>query len=174
MSKQVRVWGRLIRITHWYLVVAFFLNYFVLDAGGNPHQILGYVAFCAVILRIGWGVMSKKQGSFATISLGLKSFALHFTHLKNRNVPINAGHNPVGWIMILATWTLFIGLAVTGFMLEETDYFFGSSLVENIHSIFSDVLYGLVLLHIAAVFIVAWWGRVSLIRPMLTGWRSFK
>ena len=174
MSKQVRVWGRLIRITHWYLVLAFFLNYFVLDAGSDPHQILGYVALCAVLVRIIWGMMSKKQGSFATTSLSLKAFALHFTHLKNREVPINAGHNPVGWIMILATWTLFIGLAATGFMLEEIDYFFGNSLVEDIHSIFSDVLYGLVLLHVAAVFIVAWWGRVSLIRPMLTGWRNRK
>ncbi|MDP5031500.1 cytochrome b/b6 domain-containing protein, partial [Paraglaciecola sp.] len=106
------------------------------------------------------------------VRLGLDKFALHFSHLKNRKIPAKTGHNPIGWLMILFTWLLFIGLAITGFMLEEVDYFFGSSLLEDIHSILSDVLYVFVLIHIAAVFFIAWWGKISLIKPMITGKRK--
>ena len=74
--------------------------------------------------------------------------------------------------MVLATWLLFIALATTGFLLEETDYFFGSSLVENIHSILANSLYSIVIVHIAAIVLVGWWGRVSLITPMITGKRK--
>jgi cytochrome b len=51
-------------------------------------------------------------------------------------IPADSGHNPVGWLMVLFTWVLFVGLAVTGFMMEEIDMFFGNSLLESIHSIF--------------------------------------
>ena len=172
MSRYISIWDPLIRIIHWLLVIAFTLNYFLLESGSDLHQIVGYIALCSVLIRIVWGLLSKGYGSFAHLSLGSDNFALHFSHLKNRKIPAQTGHNPLGWLMILFTWLLFIGLAVSGFMLEEVDYFFGSSLVEDIHSIFSNVLYGFVLLHIAAVLFVAWWGKISLIPPMITGKRK--
>jgi cytochrome b len=119
-----------------------------------------------------WGSLSRGYGSFERLSLGSDDFALHFSHLKNRYIPAQTGHNPLGWLMIVVTWLLFIGLASTGFMLEEVDYFFGDSLVEDIHSILSDVLFGFVLLHIIAVVFVAWWVKISLVLPMITGKRK--
>lgn len=172
MIKYVLIWEPLIRVIHWLLVIAFTLNYFLLESGSDLHQIVGYVAFCAILTRIAWGFFSNGYGGLSHLKLGLESFNQHFAHLKEKKIPPKSGHNPIGWLMILCTWLLFIGLAVTGFMLEEVDYFFGSSLVEDIHSILSDVLYALVILHIIAVFFVAWWGKVSLIRPMITGKRK--
>ncbi len=87
-------------------------------------------------------------------------------------MPTSHGHNPFGWLMVMAVVVLLIGLGVTGFMMEEIDAMFGNSTLEWTHSIMADVLYGCVLVHIAAVLIVQYLGNIQLIRPMLTGWRK--
>ena len=74
--------------------------------------------------------------------------------------------------MIMAVITLLLGLGITGFMMEEIDAMFGNSTLEWIHSIMADVLYGCVLVHVAAVFAVQYIGNIQLVRPMLTGWRK--
>lgn len=148
------------------------MDYFVLEAGGDNHQIAGYVAFAAVLIRLVWAFISSDFASIKRVRLRASDFKEHFKHLKCRQVPVNTGHNPLGWLMVIATWSLFIVLAATGFLLEETDYFFGSSLIENIHSIVADVLYAIVIIHVLSVFIVGWWGKISLITPMFTGKRK--
>ena len=86
-------------------------------------------------------------------------------------MPVQTGHNPFGWLMIFAVIGLFFGLGITGFLMEEVDALFGNSTLEWVHSIFADVLYACVLVHIAAVFFVQYRGRVQLLRPMITGLR---
>jgi cytochrome b len=160
-----------VRIIHLILIAAFTLNYFLLESGGDLHQLTGYVALCAVLIRIVWAFLSQGYSNFKHIKLHSKSFSLHFSHLKDRNIPSDSGHNPVGWLMVLATWLVFIGLATTGFMLEEVDHFFGSSLIEDIHSLLSNILYLIIIVHIIAVLFVSWWGKISLVAPMITGKR---
>ncbi|WP_420934051.1 cytochrome b/b6 domain-containing protein [Alteromonas sp. A081] len=109
--------------------------------------------------------------SFRGIDLSRQAFKEHLQHLKHRNVPVQTGHNPFGWLMIFAVIGLFVGLGITGFLMEEVDALFGNSTLEWIHSIFADVLYACVLVHIAAVFFVQYRGRVQLLRPMITGLR---
>jgi cytochrome b len=55
------------------------------------------------------------------------------------------------------------------FLLEEIDYFFGSDLLETIHGALADALWLLALIHVCAVLILQWWGRIALIQPMLAG-----
>lgn len=74
--------------------------------------------------------------------------------------------------MVLLTWGIFIALAVTGFLLEEVDYFFGSSQIEYIHSLLADFMYALALIHVAAILLVSYIGKISLIPPMITGKRK--
>lgn len=174
MSNSIVIWDPLIRIIHWTLVLVFLLNYFVLESGSDLHQILGYVALAAVIIRMTWAAICAGYGSFKTISWQHDTFVDHYRHLKHRQIPAESGHNPFGWMMIMITWLLFIALAISGFMLEEVDYFFGNSLIEDIHSLLSDLLYAVVIVHVMAVFLVAWWGKVSLVRAMVTGKRKLK
>ncbi|WP_081926644.1 MULTISPECIES: cytochrome b/b6 domain-containing protein [unclassified Alteromonas] len=113
----------------------------------------------------------SNYASFRTIDLSSQAFKEHLQHLKLRNVPVQTGHNPFGWLMIFAVIGLFFGLGISGFLMEEIDALFGNSTLEWIHSIFADVLYACVLVHIAAVFFVQYRGRVQLLRPMITGLR---
>lgn len=153
-------------------MVIFALNYFVLSPGDLPHQILGYVAAGLVVLRIIWGFASHSHASFRTISFTPAAFRHHIAELKARQVAKEQGHNPFGWLMILLTFALFLSLGATGFMLEETDRFFGSDLIESIHEILANTLYAAALIHIAAVVFTSWYGRVALIPAMLTGKRK--
>ena len=117
------------------------------------------------------GVCESNYASFRTVNLSSQAFKEHLQHLKLRNVPVQTGHNPFGWLMIFAVIGLFFGLGITGFLMEEVDALFGNSTLEWVHSIFADVLYVCVLVHIAAVFFVQYRGRVQLLRPMITGLR---
>ena len=117
------------------------------------------------------GVCESNYASFRTVNLSSQAFKEHLQHLKLRNVPVQTGHNPFGWLMIFAVIGLFFGLGITGFLMEEVDALFGNSTLEWVHSIFADVLYACVLVHIAAVFFVQYRGRVQLLRPMITGLR---
>ena len=113
----------------------------------------------------------SNYASFRGINISAHAFKAHIQHLKYRNVPVQTGHNPFGWLMIFAVIGLFVGLGITGFLMEEIDALFGNSTLEWMHSIFADVLYACVLVHIAAVFFVQYRGRIQLLRPMIIGLR---
>ncbi|MDN7125967.1 cytochrome b/b6 domain-containing protein [Pseudidiomarina terrestris] len=168
----VRIWDPLIRIVHWTLVAVFIANYFFLEPGSQWHQWLGYIAVTAILVRIVWGFIDSGYGSFQRIDLSRQALRKHLNHLKERKIPVKSGHNPVGWLMIFAVISLFLGLGVTGFLMEEVDALFGNPTLELIHGWLADTLYGAALIHVAAVVIVGWRGRIQLIRPMLTGKRS--
>ena len=179
---DIYIWDWIVRVCHWGLVVTFVTNYFIVEPGRLYHEIVGYMAVALISIRIGWGILSTKfdgskrvateYASFSKVSLRQQAFAEHIQHVKQKKIPTHHGHNPFGWLMIMAVITLLLGLGVTGFMMEEIDDMFGNSTLEWIHSIMADVLYACVLVHVAAVFAVQYMGNIQLVRPMLTGWRK--
>ncbi|AXT38982.1 cytochrome B [Alteromonas sp. BL110] len=179
---SIYIWDRVVRLCHWGIVTAFTVNYFIAEPGRLVHEIMGYAAMGLLTLRIAWGIRRRNSksensdtdfhASFSTISLSKHTFKTHISHLKRKQLPANHGHNPFGWLMFMVVIALLFGLGITGFMMEEIDALFGNSLLEWTHSIMADVLYGCVIVHIAAVFIVQYVGNIQLVRPMLTGWRK--
>lgn len=179
MSKSIPIWPWWIRLLHWGLVLVFVVNYFVLEPGSDLHNWLGYIITILVVLRIIVGFsnrFSEHSGfaAFAHCDLKPRAFAHHLNELKQRKVPTNSGHNPLGWLMVFFFWLLLVVLAVSGFLMEEVDYFFGNQTLDTIHLWAADAMLIAAFVHVAAVLIVAYWGRISLIRPMLTGKRKVK
>lgn len=172
MSAMQLIWDPFIRVYHGLIVVAFILNYFVLEPGELIHQWVGYTAVSLVLLRVLWGFIGPTRARIADFFPTRRRLAEHVNHLKQRQLPANEGHNALGGLLILVFWGLFIAQGITGFLLKETDQFFGSSEVEAIHETTAHILYAGVLLHIVAVVVVGWWGRIQLIRPMITGKRK--
>ena len=60
------------------------------------------------------------------------------------------GHSPLGGLVMIGMMLLMLGLGVTGFLMEEVDYFWGADLPLDIHEFCADGLMALVGLHIAA------------------------
>lgn len=172
MAKTIRIWDPFIRICHWTLVIVFILNYFVLEPGDLPHEILGYIAFSLVVLRVAWGLTTSNLAGFRHVSLRKTAFAHHINELRHRQVSQRHGHNPLGWLMVFLVIGLFVSLGITGFMMEEIDAFWGDQTLQLIHEWLANILYAAAIVHIAAVIFTQWWGKVSLIPAMITGKRS--
>ncbi|RZF80174.1 cytochrome B [Pseudoalteromonas sp. CO325X] len=172
MSSTIKIWDPVVRIVHWSLVGIFITNYFIIEAGGSWHQWLGYSAATLVLLRLIWGLFPSGYARIRAAIINRAAISAHITHLKERHIPTESGHNPIGWLMVFATWLLFIALAVTGFMLEEIDALFGNSLLQDFHALAANTLYAIAIIHIIAVIVVGWWGRIPLIPPMITGQRK--
>lgn len=166
------IWDKLVRICHWVFAAVFIANYFVLPAGEDLHQWLGYFAAALVLLRLLHGVTTKGYASFRQVNLSPAAFTEHIQHLKQRKVPADTGHNPFGWLMVFALLLLLLCQAISGFLLEETDYFFGSDRLETLHKLGADLLFICVCLHVSAVIFVSLRGNIALITPMITGYRN--
>lgn len=115
-----------IRFLHLLLALAIFLNLFVLEEGDLSHEIAGYVAFSAVILRL----------------LLPRFFSL--------NLAPNLGGKSA-LIIYASIWLLTIGLGITGFLMG-LDYFWGESWLQDIHYYLSQGVQVLVLLHLIGIF----------------------
>ena len=174
MQATVVIWDKFIRSYHWLIAVAFAFNYFVLEPGETVHQWVGYSAVTLIVLRIIWAFIGPTRARVSNFFLTPARLAEHFRHLKQRQLPQDQGHNALGGLLILAVWLLFLAQGVTGFLLEQTDRFFGSTLVETIHEYIAHALFVGVIVHISAVIVMGWWGRIQLIRPMISGKRRIK
>lgn len=167
------IWPWWVRLAHWTLVLVFVADYFVLEPGSSLHNWLGYGATLLVGLRIALGFFtSNHYASFSSCDLSKGAFRHHFHEFKDRQLNPAAGHNPLGWLMVFAFWALLLVLAVTGFLAEEVGYFFGNRVLDAIHIWAADAMLIAALIHVASVFVVALWGRVPLVRPMITGYRK--
>ncbi|RUO78380.1 cytochrome b/b6 domain-containing protein [Pseudidiomarina taiwanensis] len=166
MNASSSVWDPLVRIIHWALVLAFTLNYFILEPGNDSHQIIGYCAVALVLTRVVWGVIGSTNARFSSFVRGPGAVIAHLREFKQ---PPESGHNPAAGWMILLLLILVASLGVTGFLMQEVDYFWGNQTLEVIHSWMADTLFVAVLIHIAAavIFSIIW--RRNLIRSMVTG-----
>jgi cytochrome b len=170
-GESLRIWDPVLRTLHWVTACLFVLNYWVLEPGSDWHQYLGYAMACVVVVRLVWGRFGPTHARFSLQALAPAHWREHVRELRARAIPPGSGHNPFGYLWLYASLGLFASLALSGFLLEEVDYFFGSDLLESLHGLFADTLFVLACIHVAAVILVGWWGRIELIRPMLTGMR---
>lgn len=170
-DKGLMIWDPVLRLLHWVTACCFVLNYWVLEQGDFWHRFVGYLLFFMVLVRLIWGFTGPKNARFSLCVLQKSSWQQHFSQLKGRHLHAHEGHNPFGFLWLYASLALFAALATTGFLLEEVDYFFGSDRLEFIHGTLADTLFAGVCIHVLAVFLVQWWGKISLIKPMFTGKR---
>jgi len=165
------IWDKFIRAFHWLLVLCFCLNYFFLEHGSSIHQAVGYTAAALVMVRIVWGFIGPPNARFKNFFPSFSGIKNHFYELKQRKMKQEQGHNPLGGLMVFAILVLFLVQAVTGFLREEIDALYGDSFLTSLHGISANIIFALVIIHIIAVFITAYLGKIELIRPMINGKR---
>ncbi|MDT8879321.1 cytochrome b/b6 domain-containing protein [Halomonas saccharevitans] len=152
-SRRVRVWDPLVRLVHWSLVAGFLANYFLTEGGERWHQWIGYGVAALIGVRILWGFVgpwSARWTSFwptpERLRASLRPAAGAGTGAARSNPGIT--HTPLGAVMMLTLLALLLGLGATGYMMEETDLFWGVAWVEEAHELMSDAILALVPLHV--------------------------
>lgn len=138
-----------VRVLHWSIALAVFLNLFVLEEGDLPHRISGYVAVSSVCLRAIWAFVKSGSAGLNVFSFSPAEF---IKYIKTGFEEIPGKHNPIASWTYLAIWICVIALASTGWMMG-LDYFWGDDDLEDIHELFANILLGLTIIHLIGMSI---------------------
>lgn len=176
-SIKLSVWDWPLRIFHWLLVVAVIGAYTTGKLGGSLtewHLIMGRLTLGLIVFRLLWGFIGTQSAQF-------KQFFPTINRLKRyfKGEWHQLGHNPLGALSVFALLFSLMALVSTGlFANDDIAYegplyaIVGKTLSDELtgwHSALVNVLLGLVVLHVGAIFYYLLQKKINLIRPMLTG-----
>jgi len=181
-SPSVLVWDWPLRVFHWVLAAAIatsFATHYLGIEWFDWHRRAGYVALVLIAFRVAWGVVGPRYARFTSFMRGPRGI---LNYLRGREPHPAAGHNPLGGLSVFALLLVVAVQAVTGLFANDeianAGPFYGwitqetSNRLTSWHELNSNVLLGLIALHLAAV---AWHDLVrrhGLVRSMWTGRRA--
>ena len=178
MKKIIRIWDLPIRLFHWLLVICIAGSIISVNIGGNAmqwHAYFGYVILTLLIFRIVWGFVGSTHARFSSF-IPSKESLLNYLTGKSKAV---LGHNPLGALSVLALILVLLIQAITGLFADDEIAFQGPfakyvsetaiSIFSEIHEANSGLIYGLIALHLAAIFYYQKIKGENLIKPMLVG-----
>ena len=139
------------------------------------HAYFGYAALSLVLFRVLWGFIGAVHSRFITF---VPSPQRLFAFLSGKEGS-GLGHNPLGSLSVIAL-LLVVGIqASTGLFTDDDIAFQGPlakyvsnatvSLLGSIHALNSNILFGLIGLHLLAIAYYQWVKRESIVFPMIQG-----
>lgn len=147
-------------ITLWLLVYIYYET-------DQLHRWLGYALTAIVAMRMLAGVLTQSVAA-RLVWPSWPALNQHLQHLKQRSLPVQHGHNPLGMLAVYWLWGCILLLALTGW-LSRTDALWGEDWPVDLHAGLSYVLMASVLLHVIAVLVMSRLARQHLLRQMLHG-----
>jgi cytochrome b len=179
-SPRIRLWDLPTRIFHWGLVLCIAGAVISGQIGGGLiewHGRIGLAVVGLIVFRLVWGIVGSTYARF-----------LHFFPTPGnikaylRGDWQGEGHNPLGALAVFGLLALVAIQAVTGLFSNDDIAFVGplfdlvgrdlSNRLTGIHHLASNILIGLVVLHIAAVMFYLHARKQNLVKPMITGWKE--
>ncbi len=181
-SSLVLVWDWPLRLCHWVLVVAIttsFATHYLGIEWFAWHRRAGYVALVLIAFRLAWGVVGPRHARFTSFMRGPRVI---LDYVRGIRAHPPAGHNPLGGLSLAALLLVVALQGVTGLFANDeianAGPFYGwitqetSNRLTSWHELNSNVLLGLIALHLVAV---GWYDLVrrhGLTRSMWTGRRA--
>lgn len=166
-----KLWDPLVRLFHWSIAFVFIANYFVNEEGDDWHQWLGYFAMAWVTVRFFWGFIGKGAARWSDFFPTGTRLGLHIKAITQGKSYHRMGHSPLGALGMIIMMLCMSLLGVTGFMMQEIDYFWGVDWVENLHTWIADTLLVLVIIHVSAALFESYRLKENLPLSMVTGKR---
>lgn len=170
-SSYTVLWDPFVRVFHWSLASAFLLNHFVTESGGAIHEWLGYGAVGLVVARIAWGFRATGAARWSAFWPTPARLAAHVRELRTGRPHRELGHSAIGAVVMVAMMFGVLALGITGYAMEEIDYFWGDERLHDAHEWLSDVVVGLAVVHVLGALVQSLWLRENLPLSMITGRR---
>jgi cytochrome b len=195
-NEKVLVWGPLVRIFHWTLVVAFTIAYLTGEDAPPLHEWMGYLVLALVLARVVWGFIGSHHARFADFVRGPGPVLVNLRDIVLLRAKRYLGHSPAGGAMVVLLLAMLLATTVTGILAEQSENTHAAAAVvttamadENdrdemdregageeaetalveAHEVLADLTLALVFLHIAGVILASFAHRENLIAAMFTG-----
>ena len=182
-ARLAKVWDLPVRFFHWLLVasiaVASVTGWLLPASWLQIHLIAGTVIGSLVLWRIVWGFTGTRYSRFRSFVFSPTATIAHVKDLVEGRAQREAGHNPLGALMIFAFLgcigiIVLTGVAVLGGQLKQGPLkafvsFASAMTYRDIHSVVAVVLLVLIGGHVAGVIFESWRTRENLATAMVTG-----
>jgi len=181
-AKGARVWDLPVRLFHWTLLTAVVTSVTTGLIGGlwqmDLHVVSGCVVLGLVLFRVLWGLVGGRHARFRAFVKGPVTVVRYTVDFLKGCARHTAGHNPLGgWSVVVILLALGVQ-AGTGLFANDDIFvegplfkYAGKELSDRLtawHHWVSNLVYGLVALHVAAVAL-HWARGDNLVKPMITG-----
>ena len=161
-QKQIDVWDAPTRLFHWGLAIAVATSLISEQIGNmDIHVISGHVVLTLVMFRIMWGVVGGRHARFSDFIKGPRAVISYAKSMFDKSHKTTIGHNPLGALSVIALLLVLSVQAGTGLFANDDILIEGpffdlvskstSDMLTYYHGLSSNVLYGLIGLHLAAV-----------------------
>lgn len=184
-AERVRVWDPALRLFHWLLAVLVIANWLLGQFGPNVmtlHFWLGYAILALLVFRVVWGFVGPEPARFRSFLRGPGAIIGYARGMFRRAPSHWPGHNPLGALSVVA---MLVALSVqvgTGLISDPLDYVNYGPLSDKVdsdtarkavgwHRLGGNIIFLLVVVHLAVILFYRLWKNEDLIRPMITGWK---
>ena len=165
---MIRVWDPFVRAFHWALAASFAVAWLSSEKWDGLHAAAGYAAGALVGLRIVWGFFGPRYARFTQFVRPPDAVIAYLRAIKDGSERRYIGHNPAGGAMIVVLLVAMAATAVSGW-LQTTDAFWGSAILQHVHSLLAHGVLALVAVHLAGVALASLRHRENLARAMVVG-----
>ena len=176
MKKSIRVWDLPIRIFHWLFALTIIGSIITIQLGEQQlHAYCGYTALILIFFRIIWGFIGPFHIRFVNFIPTWSKLRAYFQGISFGGL----GHNPLGALSVIALIFIPLIQGLTGLFIDDDIAFTGPlskfisndlvSTLSSMHRINSNLIYGVITLHVVAIVYYLIFKRKNLIKPMFDG-----
>ena len=156
------VWDLPTRLFHWALVISVATSLMSEELGNmDIHVISGHAVLALILFRIVWGFIGGRHARFSDFIKGPKAVLQYAKSMFSGSHSTTIGHNPLGALSVIALLGILAIQAGTGLFANDDILVEGplfglvtketSDMLTYYHGLSSNILYGLIVLHFAAV-----------------------
>lgn len=171
MIRRILVWDMPTRVFHWLQALSFGAAYLTAfsERMRNYHVALGYILLGLLVFRLLWGFVGTRYAQFRSFLFNPKEIVVYLLSMFKGKPAHYPGHNPAGSVSVWLLLALGMFICVTGVMALQDD---ASDLVVDLHGLATNVMLGVILLHLIGVLMSSIMHRENLVRSMFTGYKT--
>lgn len=171
MLHRILIWDIPTRVFHWALALSFAGAFLTAETERyrDLHIALGYLMLGLIAFRLVWGFVGSRYARFDSFLFHPNQIVTYLKSLLRRQPMHYLGHNPAGAVAIFLLLGMGITATISGVLLYQE---IGGEMFEELHEAAANLMLGVVVIHIAGVFVSSVMHRENLVRSMITGYKS--
>jgi cytochrome b len=171
MIRRILVWDAPTRVFHWLQALSFGAAYLTAfsERLRNYHVALGYILLGLIAFRLLWGFIGTRYARFSSFLFNPGEIVAYLISLLKGSPKHYLGHTPVGSVSIWLLLSLGIFICLTGVAALQDE---ASDIVVDMHGVATNVMLGVILLHLIGVLMSSILHRENLVRAMITGFKQ--